>query len=394
VVVVVVSGCDSSDDYVTSSSGMHDMHETLSRFRDPLLAKRIVERIHEYADEIDEQLLFMHICGSHEWSITHYGIRSLLPKNVEVRAGPGCPVCITPAADIDAMIDLALEGKIILTYGDMSRAKGSKGYSLLDARALGGDVRLVYSVHDAVLKARREQDKEFIFFAVGFDTTAPPTAYEVLKGIPSNLSLMVSYRYMPPIAGAVMRSSLLGIDGIINPGHSSTITGMKPYYRYFLETKKPQVFCGFEPIDILLGILMLLRQIREDQPMLENEYTRSVTWEGNIVAQKSMDSVFDLGDGYLRGVAVIPECGFMLKDEYSSIDARNRYSLRRRDVREEFVAGARCGEVILGLCDPPECPLYMKECTPSTPKGPTMVSQEGTCKIWAEHGLINSICRL
>jgi len=390
----VVSGCDSSDDYVTSSSGMHDMHETLSRFRDPLLAKRIVERIHEYADEIDEQLLFMHICGSHEWSITHYGIRSLLPKNVEVRAGPGCPVCITPAADIDAMIDLALEGKIILTYGDMSRAKGSKGYSLLDARALGGDVRLVYSVHDAVLKARREQDKEFIFFAVGFDTTAPPTAYEVLKGIPSNLSLMVSYRYMPPIAGAVMRSSLLGIDGIINPGHSSTITGMKPYYRYFLETKKPQVFCGFEPIDILLGILMLLRQIREDQPMLENEYTRSVTWEGNIVAQKSMDSVFDLGDGYLRGVAVIPECGFMLKDEYSSIDARNRYSLRRRDVREEFVAGARCGEVILGLCDPPECPLYMKECTPSTPKGPTMVSQEGTCKIWAEHGLINSICRL
>jgi hydrogenase expression/formation protein HypD len=394
VVVVVVSGCDSSDDYVTSSSGMHDMHETLSRFRDPLLAKRIVERIHEYADEIDEQLLFMHICGSHEWSITHYGIRSLLPKNVEVRAGPGCPVCITPAADIDAMIDLALEGKIILTYGDMSRAKGSKGYSLLDARALGGDVRLVYSVHDAVLKARREQDKEFIFFAVGFDTTAPPTAYEVLKGIPSNLSLMVSYRYMPPIAGAVMRSSLLGIDGIINPGHSSTITGMKPYYRYFLETKKPQVFCGFEPIDILLGILMLLRQIREDQPMLENEYTRSVTWEGNIVAQKSMDSVFDLGDGYLRGVAVIPECGFMLKDEYSSIDARNRYSLRRRDVREEFVAGARCGEVILDLCDPPECPLYMKECTPSTPKGPTMVSQEGTCKIWAEHGLINSICRL
>ncbi len=390
----MVSGCDNSDDYVTSSSGMHDMHETLSRFRDPLLAKRIVERIHEYADEIDEQLLFMHICGSHEWSITHYGIRSLLPKNVEVRAGPGCPVCITPAADIDAMIDLALEGKIILTYGDMSRAKGSKGYSLLDARALGGDVRLVYSVHDAVLKARREQDKEFIFFAVGFDTTAPPTAYEVLKGIPSNLSLMVSYRYMPPIAGAVMRSSLLGIDGIINPGHSSTITGMKPYYRYFLETKKPQVFCGFEPIDILLGILMLLRQIREDQPMLENEYTRSVTWEGNIVAQKSMDSVFDLGDGYLRGVAVIPECGFMLKDEYSSIDARNRYSLRRRDVREEFVAGARCGEVILGLCDPPECPLYMKECTPSTPKGPTMVSQEGTCKIWAEHGLINSICRL
>ncbi|MCS6767727.1 MAG: hydrogenase formation protein HypD [Candidatus Nitrosocaldus sp.] len=375
------------------STGTASAREVLSRFRDPLLAKAIVERIHEYAEAIDEQLLFMHVCGSHEWSMTHYGIRSLLPSSVEVRAGPGCPVCITPASDIDAMVDLALEGKSILTYGDMSRARGTKG-SLLDARAEGGDVRLVYSVHDAVTKARREPDREFVFFAVGFDTTAPPTAYEVLKGIPRNLSLMVSYRYMPPIAGAVLRSSLLGVDGVINPGHSSTITGMKPYYRYFLETMKPQVFCGFEPIDLLLGILMLLRQIRDGKPMLENEYTRSVTWEGNTVAQESMERVFELGDGYLRGVAVVPECGFMLNERYKDIDACTRYSLRRRDTREEFVAGARCGEVILGLCDPPECPLYMKECTPSTPKGPTMVSQEGTCKIWADHGLINSICRL
>lgn len=378
---------------VMGSTGTASAREVLSRFRDPLLAKAIVERIHEYAEAIDEQLLFMHVCGSHEWSMTHYGIRSLLPSSVEVRAGPGCPVCITPASDIDAMVDLALEGKSILTYGDMSRARGTKG-SLLDARAEGGDVRLVYSVHDAVTKARREPDREFVFFAVGFDTTAPPTAYEVLKGIPRNLSLMVSYRYMPPIAGAVLRSSLLGVDGVINPGHSSTITGMKPYYRYFLETMKPQVFCGFEPIDLLLGILMLLRQIRDGKPMLENEYTRSVTWEGNTVAQESMERVFELGDGYLRGVAVVPECGFMLNERYKDIDACTRYSLRRRDTREEFVAGARCGEVILGLCDPPECPLYMKECTPSTPKGPTMVSQEGTCKIWADHGLINSICRL
>lgn len=370
------------------------VRELLSRFRDPVLAKRIVERIHEYAIAIDEKLLFMHICGSHEWSMTHYGIRSLLPESIEVRAGPGCPVCITPASDIDAVIDLALEGKTVLTYGDMSRAKGSKGLSLLDARAHGGDVRLVYSVHDAVIKAKREQDREFVFFAVGFDTTAPPTAYELLRGIPENLSLMVSYRYMPPIAGAVLRSSLLGIDGMINPGHSATITGMKPYYRYFLETRKPQVFCGFEPIDLLLGILMLLRQIKDDEPLLENEYTRSVTWDGNTVAQESMDKVFYLDDGYLRGVAVIPECGFMLNERYSDADARSRYSLRRSDAREEFVAGARCGEVILGLCDPPECPLYMRECTPSTPKGPTMVSQEGTCKIWAEHGLINSICRV
>ncbi|MEM2855750.1 MAG: hydrogenase formation protein HypD [Candidatus Nitrosocaldaceae archaeon] len=366
----------------------------LEEFKDPILAKRIVEKINEYNKAIDENLIFMHVCGSHEWSITHYGIRSLLPHGLEIRAGPGCPVCITPASDIDTLVKLALEGKSILTYGDLSRAKGSKGMSLIDTRALGGDVRLVYSVHDAVIKAKNEPSKEFIFFGAGFDTTAPPTAYEILKGVPSNLCFMISYRYMPPIAGAVLRSSLLGIDGIINPGHSSTITGMKPYHRYFIETKKPQVFSGFEPIDLLLSILMLLRQIKDNKPRLENEYTRSVTWLGNIHAQKTLDKVFELGEGYLRGVATLPECGFKLREEYKDLDVYNRYSIKKRDAREEFVHGARCGEVILGLCDPPECPLYMKECTPSMPKGPTMISQEGTCKIWADHGLINSICRL
>ncbi|GIU72048.1 MAG: hydrogenase formation protein HypD [Candidatus Nitrosocaldaceae archaeon] len=366
----------------------------LEKFRDPQLAKKVTEKIHEYAKYIEEQLLFMHICGSHEWSMTHYGIRSLLPENVEVRAGPGCPVCITPASDIDTLVELALEGKVILSYGDMSRAKGSKGLSVMDTRSLGSDVRLVYSVHDAIIKAKREPERDFIFFGAGFDTTAPPTAYEILNGIPENLSFMISYRYMPPIAGAVLRSSLLGIDGVINPGHSSTITGMKPYYRYFLETRKPQVFCGFEPLDLLLGILMLLKQIREDKPKLENEYTRSVTWSGNITAQKTLDKVFELDEGYLRGVATLPECGFRFKDKYKSLDVYERYSLKKKSPKDEFVCGARCGEVILGLTDPPECPLYMKECTPSTPKGPTMVSQEGTCKIWAEHGITNSICRI
>ncbi len=369
------------------------LKDILNKLKDPDLAKKIVEKIHFYANTIGEDLLFMHICGTHEWSMTHYGIRSLLPESIEVRAGPGCPVCITPASDIDSMVKLALEGKCILTYGDMARAKGSK-YSLLDSRALGGDVRLVYSIHEAILKAKREPEKEFVFFAAGFDTTAPPTAYEIINGFPNNLSLMISYRYMPPIAGAVLRSSLLGIDGIINPGHSSTITGMKPYHRYFLETKKPQVFCGFEPLDLLLGILMLLKQIKDNKPMLENEYTRSVTWDGNIIAQKSMERVFNLNDGYLRGVAIIPECGFTLNEEYKHLDAYERYSLKKSEAKDEFVYGARCGEVILGLCDPPECPLYMKECKPSTPKGPTMVSQEGTCKIWAEHNIINSICRI
>lgn len=367
----------------------------LEGFRDPKLADRIRERIHEYAKEIEENLVFMHVCGSHEWTMSHYGIRSLLPENIEVRAGPGCPVCITPAADIDAAVKLALDGKAILAYGDMSRSKGSKGLSVVDTRPMGGDVRIVYSVHDAALVAKREPSKEFVFFAAGFDTTAPLTAYEILKGLPSNLSFIVSYRYMPPIVGAMLRSSVLGIDGVINAGHSSTVTGMKPYYPYFLETRKPQVFCGFEPIDVLLGVFMLLRQIKEGKPRLENEYTRSVTWEGNIEAQKRLDRVFSLVDGYVRGVAVIPECGFAFKDAYIKLDAYERYGLRKRESNEQFVHGARCGEVILGLSDPPECPLYLGECTPQTPKGPTMISLEGSCRIWAEHRFVRSVkCRI
>lgn len=370
------------------------MSHLLQGFRDPQLAKRIVERINHLADKIEEDLLFMHVCGSHEWTITHYGLRSLLPQNVEVRAGPGCPVCITPASDIDAAVELALENKVILTYGDMSRSKGSKGLNVLDTRPLGGDVRIVYSIHDAITQAKKQPNKEFVFFGVGFDTTAPPTAFEISRGVPDNFSFITSYRYIPSLVGAVLKSSISGIDGIINPGHSSTITGIKPYYEHFLETRKPHVFCGFEPVDILLGVLALLRQLDEQRPRLENEYTRSVTWEGNVKSQITMEKAFDLVDGYVRGVAVIPECGFALKENYKELDAFERYGLRKKSENEQFVHGARCGEVILGLVDPPECPLYMKECTPQNPKGPPMVSGEGTCRIWAEHKLINSIkCR-
>jgi len=371
------------------------MSHLLEGFRDPAFAKKITEKISDLAEKIEEDLLFMHVCGSHEWTITHYGLRPLLPENVEIRAGPGCPVCITPAADIDVAVELALEKKVILTYGDMSRSKASKGLSVLDTRPMGGDVRIIYSMHDAVLAAKREPDKEFVFFGVGFDTTAPPTAYEILQGVPENMSFIISYRYIPPLVGVVLKSSVSGIDGVINAGHSTTITGMKPYYPYFLETRKPQVFCGFEPNDVLLGVLMLLRQIKDRRPRLENEYTRSVTWEGNVKTQITMEKVFDLVDGYVRGVAVIPECGFSLKEKYKHLDAYERYGLRKRSENEQFVHGARCGEVILGVIDPPECPLYMKECTPQNPKGPPMVSGEGTCRIWAEHKVIDSIkCRI
>jgi hydrogenase expression/formation protein HypD len=367
----------------------------LEEYKDPQLAKKLGEKIQILADEIEEDLLFMHVCGSHEWTISHYGIRSILPQNIEVRPGPGCPVCITPSEDIDNAIKLAMEGKTILVYGDMSRSKGTNGKSLLESRSEGGDVQVIYSIQDAIRVAKTTPEKDFIFFAVGFDTTSPPTAYEILRGFPTNLSIILSYRYMPPIVGTVLKSSILGIDGVINPGHSSTITGMKPYYPYFLETKKPQIFSGFEPIDILISIVMLLNQIKNVNYKLENEYTRSVTWEGNIKALKKLEEVFELDTEYVRGVAYIENSGFVLKDKYKYLDAYSKYGITKKKTNNDhFVYGARCGEVIIGLCEPTECPLYMKECTPHSPKGPTMVSFEGTCRIWSEHAIIKSIKKI
>jgi hydrogenase expression/formation protein HypD len=335
----------------------------------------------------------MHVCGSHEWTITHFGIRTLLPDNIEVRAGPGCPVCVTPAADIDAAVKLSLEGKTVLTYGDMSRAKGSSK-SLLEAKASGGDFRIVYSVHDAVTMAGANPGREHVFFAVGFETTAPATAYEILKGPPPNLTFLTSYRYVPPAVEAVATSPDLAVSGFMNAGHASTVTGMKAYDHCFQKTRKPMVFAGFEPIDVLISTAMLLRQIADGEPKMENEYTRAVTWEGNVRAQEFMGKVFDRVDGYWRGVATIPDSGFKLREEFLEHDARARFGLNEISGSEQFVPHARCGDVILGKIDPPECPLYMKECTATSPKGPTMVSAEGTCKIWADHRILASMrCR-
>ncbi len=369
------------------------LSKTLAGYRDPILAKKLRLEIEKLAASLESPVLIMHVCGSHEWTITHYGIRTLLPTNIEVRAGPGCPVCVTPAADIDAAVALAQRGVTILTYGDMSRARGTT-LSLYDSKALGATVQVVYSVHDAVEFARQSPEKEFVFFAVGFETTAPPTAYEILSKPLQNLTFLVSYRYVPPAVGALARSPDLKVDAFINAGHASTITGMKAYSPYFKETLKPMVFSGFEPIDVLISVAMLLAQMNEKEPKMENEYSRAVTWDGNLRAQEVMKQVFELGDGYWRGVATLPGTGFRLREEFETYDARKRYDLPETSGKDQFIPQARCGEVIMGKIDPPECPLYMKECTPESPKGPTMVSIEGTCKIWADHKVLASMkCR-
>lgn len=369
-----------------------EIKQILSCYRDPVLAKRVIGRIHELAKQFP-RINIMHICGTHEWTITHWGIRTLLPENVEVRAGPGCPVCITPASDIDAAIKLALDEVHVLTYGDVSRAKGSKMISLEDCRAMGGKVGIVYSFMDAVKIAKSNPSVEYIFLGVGFETTAPLIGYGVLKGLPRNLKVISSHRYVPPAVGLLAESEDLGVDAFINPGHASTISGMKAYKHYFDRCRKPMVFAGFEPLDVLLAIYSILKQLRNREPRMENEYTRSVTWEGNVKAQENLFKVFDLEDGYWRGVAVVPGSVMVFKPQFSRINARNVYGLDQGH-GDYFPSEARCAEVIKGIIDPPECTLYMKTCSPATPIGPTMVGVEGTCRIWAQHRITKNFrCR-
>lgn len=362
------------------------IRQLISRYRDPGLAKSIVQKIWEISKDLPK-VKIMHVCGTHEWTITHWGIRTLLPENVEVRAGPGCPVCITPASDIDAAIKLALDGIHVLTYGDMARAKGSKMVSLEDCEAKGGKVRIVYSFMDAVKLAKSNPSEEYVFLGAGFETTAPMTAYWILKGLPENLKILSAHRYVPPAVGILAESKDLAIDAFINPGHASTISGMKAYKPYFDKCGKPMVFAGFEPIDVLIAIYMILRQLREKAPRIENEYKRSVTWDGNLRAQQALREAFDLREGYWRGVAVIPESFMDIKEKFSGADARKVYGIGGKG-GDYFPSKARCAEVIKGLIDPPECLLYMRDCTPSTPIGPAMVGIEGTCRIWAQNRLM------
>lgn len=358
----------------------------LSRYRDPALARKLVQRIWETARDLP-RVRIMHVCGTHEWTITHWGIRALLPDNVEVRAGPGCPVCITPASDIDVAVGLALDGVHVLTYGDMSRAKGSRMISLEDCAAEGGRVGVVYSFMDAVRIAASNPDKEYVFLGAGFETTAPTVAYFVSKGLPRNLKVLSAHRYVPPAVGLLAESEDLEIDAFINPGHASTVSGMKAYKPYFDKCGKPMVFAGFEPIDVLVAIYMALRQLRDRAPRMENEYVRSVTWEGNLKAQRALQEVFDFEDGYWRGVAIIPESAMNFKEKFSQVDARRAYGLEHGR-GDYFPSEARCAEIIKGIIDPPDCPLYMKTCTPSTPVGPAMVGLEGTCRIWAQNRIL------
>ncbi len=350
------------------------------RFRDPDLARRVASKINRLAKG-KETVKICHVCGTHEWTITHYGLRTLLPKNVEVIAGPGCPVCIVPASEIDEAVQLALKGVVVTCFGDLLRVPGSK-MSLLDAKAEGADVRIVYGVGDAVEMARKEPIKEFVFFAVGFETTSPSTAVEILSKPPDNISFLISHRLIPPAMRLLVEMEDLRLNGFIAPGHVSTIIGLRPYEVFPKQYHMPVVVTGFEPLDVLVGIYMILKQLSEDKPSLENEYTRAVRLEGNTKAQKVMEKAFKIVDGRWRGLGNIDSSKFDLREEHEIYDAHLKHDL---EVEEgvDLKQGCRCHLVVIGRINPTQCPLFMKECTPQKPVGACMVSTEGTCRIWA-----------
>jgi hydrogenase expression/formation protein HypD len=304
-----------------------------------------------------------------------------LPPNIEVTAGPGCPVCIVPASEVDEAVQIAMKGVSLTCFGDVLRVPGSR-MSLLDAKAEGADIRIVYSVGDAVKIAKNEQEKEFVFFAVGFETTSPSTAVEVLNNPPKNFSFLVSHRLIPPAMKLLAEMRDLDLNGFIAPGHASTIIGLKPYEVFPKKYDMPVVVAGFEPLDILFAIYMILKQLSLGKPRLENEYRRAVQYEGNVKAQESMTKVFDVEDGDWRGLGSIPLSKNRLQTKYRMYDAHSKYHVKV-DEGVDVQPGCRCSQVVVGKIKPNECPLFMKDCTPQKPVGACMVSSEGTCRIWA-----------
>ena len=359
------------------------LHKILLSYRDPSLAKSIVDKIKEYATQIKDTVRIMNFCGTHEHTITYYGIRSLMPPNIELVAGPGCPVCVTPARIIDAAIKLALEENLtIYTYGDMYKVPGTK-LSLAQAKGLGAKVIVVYGFNDAVYMATRNKE-DSIFIGIGFETTMPTVASQLYtRRVPSNLTIIPSYRLTPPILKYMLSRGDIRIDGIILPGHVSTIIGVESWL--FLEGRVPSVIAGFEPIDVLIAILMIIKQLVKGESRVENEYFRVVRFKGNEKARKLISEVFKVIDADWRGIGLIPSSGATLTEEFMHYDASQKYDLKITN-SVDIRPGCKCADITLGLAKPTDCPLFMKTCTPETPYGPCMVSSEGTCYIWAKYG--------
>jgi hydrogenase expression/formation protein HypD len=347
-------------------------------------SEKIIKSINKLVKEIGKSVKFMHVCGTHEHTISKFGLRTLLPKEIEILSGPGCPVCVCPAADIDKAIELSKrKDTIITTFGDMIRVPATN-LSLAELKAIGADIRIVYGPNEAIKIAKKNPDKEIIFFAIGFETTVPLTGYELQSGPPTNFSVICAHKLIPAALELLMSQSQLRIEGFISPGHVSTIIGLKPYEIFSQAYKIPNVISGFEPNDVLLSILMLLNQVRYKKFETLNEYSRVVKPEGNVTAQKIIEDVFKPVSSPWRGIGRVYDGGLEINKLYREYDADKKFDIKIQK-SQDIPPGCSCHLVMIGKLYPYECSLFRKECTPINPIGPCMVSMEGTCSIYYKY---------
>jgi hydrogenase expression/formation protein HypD len=359
------------------------------RFRDPARPRALVAALRRATKGIRrERVSLMHVCGSHEQAIARFGLRAVLPRELDVIMGPGCPVCITDTPEVDEAVALALQGVHVATYGDMVRVPGTVK-SLADARALGGKVHVVYSIHQAIELARTIAE-QVVFFATGFETTAVATAAVILRDPPPNFSVLSAHKYVPPAMEIVAQIPDAHVDGFLAAGHAAVITGWGIFENFVERYHVPVVVAGFEPLDILAALVKLVELVRDGTPQVINMYPRCVSKEGNLVAQQQLWRVFEPVGGDWRGIAHIPDGNLRLRAEWAHVDARRRFTIDMGLVRDAvpsvLVNDCVCGAIMAGLKSPDDCRLFGRECVPDTPVGACMVSSEGTCRIWHQYG--------
>jgi hydrogenase expression/formation protein HypD len=384
-----------------------EQHKATRKLDEGVMERALLGKVNDLVAELCQTrktINLMEVCGTHTMAISGFGIRRAVDPRLRLLSGPGCPVCVTDQSEIDAAIDIAREGlghdpkrrtfrscpapgPAVVTFGDMMRVPGSRT-SLEQEKAKGADVRVVYSALDGLRLAEAETDRQFVFLGVGFETTAPTVAATVLAAQESgvrNFTVLPMFKTIPRALDAIASSDRVNVDGFILPGHVSTIIGTRPYEFLRDKYRLPSCVVGFEALDVLQGIHMLLRQMQTG-PLVEIQYKRSVRPEGNEKAQQVMDTVLESCDAVWRGIGTIPGSGLTLRREFSEFDARKRFRIAHRS---SFIvhrsSPCRCGDVMLGVIVPPECKLFAKACTPESPVGPCMVSTEGACAAYYKY---------
>ncbi|WP_417709895.1 hydrogenase formation protein HypD [Roseibium aggregatum] len=366
----------------------------IKEFRDGKLAQKLALAIRKEADP-GRRYHLMEFCGGHTHAIFRYGVQDLVPQNVEYVHGPGCPVCVLPVRRLDDAVELALKTNVILTtYGDMMRVPGTRQKSLIRAKAKGADIRMVYSTQDALRIARQNPQRQVVFFAIGFETTTPPTAVAILQAKAEglkNFSVFCNHVLTPPAIAHIVNAPAepgetpVKIDGFLGPSHVSSVIGCAPYEPAARDFRKPVVIAGFEPLDVMQSTLMLIRQINEGRHEVENQYTRIVTWQGNRKAQKLVDEVLELRRTFeWRGLGYVADSALKIRETFAGFDAEERFALSPKESRE--VKSCECPAILRGVKKPTECKLFGTVCTPDNPMGACMVSSEGACAAYWSYG--------